>query len=70
MKTQTETLITEDELQAIIFSSQRRQSADTAEFAPQTATEPQVQKTLTEIEKQRFDDAKNNTLEYYGETEK
>lgn len=70
VKTQTETLITEDELQAIVSSSQMRRSTDTAEFAPQTATEPQVQKPLTEIEKQRFDDAKNNTLEYYGETEK
>lgn len=70
VKTQTETLITEDELQAVISSSQRRSNTNTAEFAPQTATEPQVQKPLTETEKQMFDEANKNTLEYYGETQK
>lgn len=69
VKTQTETLITEDELQAVLSSSQRRGNTSTAEFAPQTATEPQVQKSLTETEKQMFDEAKNNTLEYYGQSQ-
>ena len=70
VKTQTETLITEDELQAVVSSAQRKRSVDTAEFEPQSASEPQEQKLLTKKEKQMFDDAKNNTLEYYGESQK
>lgn len=66
VKTQTETLITEDELQAVVSNAQRKRSVDTAEFEPQSASEPQEQKLLTKKEKQMFDDAKNNTLEYNG----
>lgn len=68
VKTQTETLITADEIQDVVSGTQRRSSTNSKEFLPQSATEPQVPKRLTDEEQELLNEAKNNTLEYYGET--
>lgn len=68
VNTQTETLITADEIQDVVSGAQRRSSTNSTEFAPRSATEPQVPKQLTYEEQEQLNEAQENTMEYYGET--
>lgn len=68
VETQTETLLTEKDLQDTISNARKRNRSIGTTVEPQSAVEPHTIQNLTEDEIEQFDEAADNTREYYGET--
>lgn len=67
VKTQKETLFTEKDLQDTISRAKKVRNVGT-QTEPKEATVPQTIQKMAEEEMRQFEEARQNTIEYYGET--